>query len=109
MTNLPEAGRRGRATSHPAASGESIAVHRRGNIALRSDIVHRLHPSTYHNELPGAVWSTMLEAGRTVRQDEVLDNRIIFSGRETAQLLFSSVMQMKKRRDKGRQAFYDNF
>jgi hypothetical protein len=62
-----------------SSSGESIAVHRRSNIALRSEIVHRLHPSTYHNELSGAVWSTMLEAGSTARQDEVLDNRIIFS------------------------------
>ena len=63
-----------------------------------SEIVHRLHSSTYHNELPGAVWSTMLEAGSTVRQDEVLDNRIIFSVERLLSLLFSSVMQMKKRR-----------
>jgi hypothetical protein len=71
-----------------SSSGESIAVHRQGNIALRSEIVHRLHPSTYHNELSGAVWSTMLEAGSTIRQDEVLDNRIIFSGERLLSFYF---------------------
>ena len=50
--------------------------------------LHRLHPSTYHNELSGAVWSTMLEAGSTARQDEVLDNRIIFSGERLLSFYF---------------------
>lgn len=91
-----------------SSSGESIAVHRRGNIALRSEIVHRLHPSTHHNELPGAVWSTMLEAGSTVRQDEVLDNRILFLERDCSASIFQCDAD-EKEEDERQQAFYDNF
>jgi hypothetical protein len=64
--------------------------------------------STYRNELAGAVWSTMLPAGSMVRQDEVLDNRIILSG-ETAQYLFSSVMQMRRIRMREARTFKCRF
>jgi len=78
-------------------------------LLFASEIVHRLHSSTYHNELPGAVWSTMLEAGSTVRQDEVLDNRIIFSVERLLSFLFSKCDADEKEEDEGQQAFYDNF
>ena len=88
MTNLPEAGRRGRATSHPAAVervslfiDEAILL---SALRLSTDCTRR--PTI--TSCPELCGPTMLEAGSTVRHDEVLENRICFLWRDCLAFYF---------------------